>query len=113
MAASSKFITEWWLQRISAVKSRLTRCWSLPCCSSMARRMRRSGRVYLPTAGFKPFTLLALVATAYHGLVGALHVAGLREEPRGSRRTQCLHLGRRWRGGVVVGLHPVWRQRHC
>ena len=74
MAASSKFITEWWLQRISAVVVAAYALLVIALLLINGTPNAAQWQSLFANTGFKLATLLALVATAYHGLVGALHV---------------------------------------
>ena len=74
MAASSKFITEWWLQRVSAVvvAAYVLLVIGLLLVNGTPNAAQWQG--LFAHTGFKLATMLALIAAAYHGLVGALHV---------------------------------------
>lgn len=74
MAASSKFITEWWLQRISAVVIAVYVLLVIALLLVNGAPNAAQWQGLFANMGFKLATLLALVAVAYHGLVGALHV---------------------------------------
>ena len=74
MATSSKFISEWWLQRISAVLIAAYVALVLVLLLINGTPNAAQWQHLFANTGFKLATLLALVATAYHGLVGALHV---------------------------------------
>jgi succinate dehydrogenase / fumarate reductase, membrane anchor subunit len=74
MAASSKFISEWWLQRISAVLVAAYVFLVLGLLLVKGTPNAAQWHGLFANTGFKLATLLALIATAYHGLVGALHV---------------------------------------
>ena len=74
MAVSSKFISEWWLQRISAVliTAYLLLVLGLLLVNGTPNAMQWQS--LFANTGFKLATLLAILSTAYHGLVGAMHV---------------------------------------
>ena len=103
MAASSKFITEWWLQRISAVviaAYALLRHHHLLviCGTPNAAQWLWSG--YLPTPACGLATLLLRWSPRPITVWSVRCVANdYREEPRRSRRAQCLPwvvAGARW-----------------
>ena len=74
MAASSKFISEWWLQRISAIliAAYVLLVFGLLLTKGTPNAMQ--WQALFANTAFKLATLLAILATAYHGLVGAMHV---------------------------------------
>jgi succinate dehydrogenase / fumarate reductase membrane anchor subunit len=74
MAASSKFISEWWLQRISAVviTAYIVLLLGLLLVNGTPNAMQWQS--LFANTGFKLATLFAILATAYHGLVGSMHV---------------------------------------
>lgn len=74
MAASSKIVSEWWLQRITAVviAGYVFLVLGLLLVNGTPNAMQ--WQVLFANTGFKLATLLAILATAYHGLVGAMHV---------------------------------------
>jgi succinate dehydrogenase / fumarate reductase, membrane anchor subunit len=74
MVASSKFISEWWLQRISAVLITAYIVLVLALLLVNGTPNAAQWQSLFGNTGFKLATLLAILATAYHGLVGALHV---------------------------------------
>jgi len=74
MAAASKFITEWWLQRISAVVIAAYAILVIALLLVNGTPNYAQWTSLFAHTGFKLATLLAVIATAYHGLVGALHV---------------------------------------
>ncbi|MBP6530741.1 MAG: succinate dehydrogenase, hydrophobic membrane anchor protein [Burkholderiales bacterium] len=74
MATSSKFISEWWLQRVSAVVVASYVLLVLALLLVNGTPNAAQWQALFGNAGFKLATLLALIATAYHGLVGAMHV---------------------------------------
>jgi succinate dehydrogenase / fumarate reductase, membrane anchor subunit len=74
MAASSKFISEWWLQRISAVLVTAYVFLVLGLLLTKGTPNAAEWQGLFANTGFKLATLMAILATAYHGLVGALHV---------------------------------------
>lgn len=74
MAAGSRFITEWWLQRISAVVIALYAILVIALLLVNGTPNYAQWQTLFAHTGFKLVTLLAIIATAYHGLVGALHV---------------------------------------
>ncbi len=71
---SAKFISEWWLQRISAVLITAYVFLVLALLLIKGAPNATQWQVLFANTGFKLATLLAILATAYHGLVGALHV---------------------------------------
>ena len=74
MAASSKFVSEWLLQRISAVLITAYVFLLLGLLLAKGTPNAMQWQALFAHTGFKLATLLAILATAYHGLVGALHV---------------------------------------
>ena len=74
MANSSKFISEWWLQRVSAIviTAYVLLLLSLLLINGTPNAMQ--WQALFANTGFKLATLLAILSTAYHGLVGAMHV---------------------------------------
>ena len=74
MAASSKFISEWWLQRISAVLITAYVFLVLGLLLVNGTPNATQWQSLFTNTGFRLATLLAILATAYHGLVGAMHV---------------------------------------
>jgi succinate dehydrogenase / fumarate reductase, membrane anchor subunit len=74
MAASSKFISEWWLQRISAILITAYVFLVLGLLLTNGTPNAAQWQSLFANTGFKLATLLAILATAYHGLVGTLHV---------------------------------------
>jgi succinate dehydrogenase / fumarate reductase, membrane anchor subunit len=74
MAASSKFISEWWLQRISAVLVTAYVVLVLGLLLVKGTPDAAQWQSLFANTGFKLATLMAIIATAYHGLVGVLHV---------------------------------------
>ena len=74
MSESSKFVSEWWLQRISAVliTAYVFLVLALLLINGTPNAAQWQG--LFANTGFKLATLLAILATAYHGLVGALEV---------------------------------------
>jgi succinate dehydrogenase / fumarate reductase, membrane anchor subunit len=74
MAASTKFISEWWLQRISALVVAAYVFLLLVLLLIHGTPNAAQWHGLFGNIGFKLATLLAIIATAYHGLVGALHV---------------------------------------
>ncbi|MEQ1594290.1 MAG: succinate dehydrogenase, hydrophobic membrane anchor protein [Casimicrobium sp.] len=74
MATSSKFISEWWLQRVSAVVVAAYVLLVLALLLVNGTPNAAQWQALFGNVGFKLATLLALIATAYHGLVGAMHV---------------------------------------
>ena len=74
MAASSKFISEWWLQRISAILITAYVFLVLGLLLTNGAPNAAQWQSLFANTGFKLATLLAILATAYHGLVGTLHV---------------------------------------
>ncbi len=74
MAISSKFISEWWLQRISAILITAYVFLVLGLLMVYGTPNAVQWQSLFANTGFKLATLLAVLATAYHGLVGAMHV---------------------------------------
>ena len=74
MVASNKFISEWWLQRISAVLITAYVFLVLGLLLANGPPNATQWHSLFANTGFKLATLLAILATAYHGLVGAMHV---------------------------------------
>jgi succinate dehydrogenase / fumarate reductase, membrane anchor subunit len=74
MASSSKFISEWWLQRISALLITAYVVLVIGLLLVKGTPNATQWQALFAHTGFKLATLLAILATAYHGLVGALHV---------------------------------------
>ena len=74
MAASSKFVSEWWLQRISAVLITAYVFLVLGLLLLNGAPDAVKWQALFANTAFKLATLLAILATAYHGLVGAMHV---------------------------------------
>ena len=74
MAASSKVVAEWWLQRITAgvITAYVFLVLGLLLVKGTPNAMQWQS--LFANTGFKLATLLAILATAYHGLVGAMHV---------------------------------------
>ena len=73
-ASSSKFISEWWLQRISAVIVAAYVFLVLALLMIYGTPNAAQWQGLFANVGFKLATILAIIATAYHGLVGALDV---------------------------------------
>ena len=73
-SSSSKFISEWWLQRISAVivAAYVLLVLALLMIYGTPNALQWQG--LFANVGFKLATILTIIATAYHGLVGTLHV---------------------------------------
>lgn len=74
MAASSKVIPEWWLQRVTAVVIAAYVFLVLGLLLVKGTPNAMQWQSLFANTGFKLATLLAIIATAYHGLVGAMHV---------------------------------------
>lgn len=74
MAASSKVIAEWWLQRVTAVVITAYVFLVLGLLMIKGTPNAMQWQSLFANTGFKLATLLAILATAYHGLVGAMHV---------------------------------------
>lgn len=74
MATSSKFISEWWLQRISALLIAAYVVLVLVLLLVNGAPNAAQWQHLFANTGFKLATLLAILATAYHGLIGAMHV---------------------------------------
>ena len=74
MTVSSKFISEWWLQRISAVIVAAYVLLVLALLMTYGTPNATQWQALFANVGFKLATILAIIATAYHGLVGTLHV---------------------------------------
>lgn len=74
MAASSKVISEWWLQRVTAVVIAAYVFLVLGLLLVKGTPNAMQWQSLFANTGFKLATLLAIIATAYHGLVGAMHV---------------------------------------
>ena len=71
---SSKFISEWWLQRISAILITAYVFLVLGLLLVKGTPNAMQWQALFANTGFKLATLLAILATAYHGLIGAMHV---------------------------------------
>ena len=71
---SSKFISEWWLQRISAILITAYVFLVLGLLLVKGTPNAMQWQALFAHTGFKLATLFAILATAYHGLVGAMHV---------------------------------------
>ena len=74
MTVASRFISEWWLQRISAVLITAYVFLVLGLLIVKGTPDAAQWQALFANTGFKLATLLAILATAYHGLVGAMHV---------------------------------------
>ena len=74
MTASSKVISEWWLQRVTAVVIAAYVFLVLGLLLVKGTPNAMQWQSLFANTGFKLATLLAIIATAYHGLVGAMHV---------------------------------------
>ncbi|MBS0314178.1 MAG: succinate dehydrogenase, hydrophobic membrane anchor protein [Burkholderiales bacterium] len=74
MATNSNYIHEWWLQRISAVIIAAYVLLVLALLLVSGAPNAAQWQALFAHGGFKLATLLALIAIAYHGLIGALHV---------------------------------------
>ena len=71
---SSKFISEWWLQRISAILITAYVFLVLGLLLVKGTPNAMQWQALFAHTGFKLATLLAILTTAYHGLIGAMHV---------------------------------------
>ena len=74
MAATSKFVSEWWMQRISAVIVAAYVALVIVLLMVYGTPNAVQWQALFANVGFKLATMLAIIATAYHGLVGTLHV---------------------------------------
>ncbi|MBL8310890.1 MAG: succinate dehydrogenase, hydrophobic membrane anchor protein [Burkholderiales bacterium] len=72
--ARSNYVTEWWLQRISGMLIGAYVLLLIVLLLINGTPNAAQWQALFANGLFKAATLLALVATAYHGLVGALHV---------------------------------------
>ena len=74
MAAASKVVAEWWLQRVTAVVITAYVFLVLGLLLIKGTPNAMQWQSLFANTGFKLATLLAILATVYHGLVGAMHV---------------------------------------
>jgi succinate dehydrogenase / fumarate reductase, membrane anchor subunit len=74
MAAGKSGVQDWWLQRISAIVIAAYVVLLLALLLIKGTPNAAQWQALFSNAAFKAFTLLALVATFYHGLIGVLHV---------------------------------------
>ncbi len=74
MAATSKFVSEWWMQRISAVIVAAYVALVIVLLMVYGTPNALQWQGLFANVGFKLATILAIIAAAYHGLVGTLHV---------------------------------------
>jgi succinate dehydrogenase / fumarate reductase, membrane anchor subunit len=72
--SGKSFTQEWWLQRISAVVVALYVLLVIALLLVNGAPNYAQWQALFANNGFKAFTLLALIATFYHGLIGVLHV---------------------------------------
>lgn len=73
-SASESTIVHWWLQRVSACIVALYAALVIALLFIYGTPNAEQWRALFSNNGFKVFTLLAMVATFYHGLIGVLHV---------------------------------------
>jgi succinate dehydrogenase / fumarate reductase, membrane anchor subunit len=74
MASSKSGIQDWWLQRISAVIIAAYVLLLLALLLVNGTPNATQWHALFANTAFKAFTLLTLIATFYHGLIGVLHV---------------------------------------
>jgi succinate dehydrogenase / fumarate reductase, membrane anchor subunit len=72
--SGKSFTQEWWLQRISAVIIALYILLVITLLLVNGTPNYAQWQALFAKNAFKAFTLLALIATFYHGLIGVLHV---------------------------------------
>jgi succinate dehydrogenase / fumarate reductase, membrane anchor subunit len=72
--SGKSFTQEWWLQRISAVIIALYVLLVIVLLLVNGTPNYAQWQALFANNAFKAFTLLALIATFYHGLIGVLHV---------------------------------------
>jgi succinate dehydrogenase / fumarate reductase, membrane anchor subunit len=72
--SGKSFTQEWWLQRISAVIVGLYALLVIVLLLINGTPNYAQWQALFANTPFKAFTLLALIATFYHGLIGVLHV---------------------------------------
>ncbi|MGL4233519.1 MAG: succinate dehydrogenase, hydrophobic membrane anchor protein [Casimicrobium sp.] len=72
--SGKSFTQEWWLQRISAVIIALYVLLAIVLLLVNGTPNYAQWQALFANNAFKAFTLLALIATFYHGLIGVLHV---------------------------------------
>jgi succinate dehydrogenase / fumarate reductase, membrane anchor subunit len=71
---SESTITHWWLQRVSACIIAVYAVLVIALLFIYGTPNAEQWRALFANNGFRVFTLLAMVATFYHGLIGVLHV---------------------------------------
>ncbi len=74
MARNESAVLEWWLQRLSGALVGLYVLLLIVLLLIYGAPSAEQWRALFANNGFRVATLLALVAAAYHGLVGVLHV---------------------------------------
>jgi succinate dehydrogenase / fumarate reductase, membrane anchor subunit len=72
--SGKSFTQEWWLQRISATIIALYVLLVIALLLVKGAPNYAQWQALFANTVFKAFTLLALIATFYHGLIGVLHV---------------------------------------
>ncbi len=72
--SGQSFTQEWWLQRISATVIGLYALLVIALLIINGTPTFAQWQALFNNTAFKAFTLLALIATFYHGLIGVLHV---------------------------------------
>jgi succinate dehydrogenase / fumarate reductase, membrane anchor subunit len=72
--SGKSFTQEWWLQRISATIIAIYVLLLIVLLVIYGAPNYSQWQSLFSNNGFKAFTLLALIATFYHGLIGVLHV---------------------------------------
>jgi succinate dehydrogenase / fumarate reductase, membrane anchor subunit len=72
--SGKSFTQEWWLQRISAVVIAVYAFLVIALLLINGTPNYAQWQSLFANTAFKAFTLLALIATFYHGLIGVLHV---------------------------------------
>jgi succinate dehydrogenase / fumarate reductase, membrane anchor subunit len=72
--SGKSFTQEWWLQRISAVIVGVYALLVIALLMINGTPNYAQWQALFANSAFKAFTLLALIATFYHGLIGVLHV---------------------------------------
>jgi succinate dehydrogenase / fumarate reductase, membrane anchor subunit len=74
VASGGSGVQDWWLQRISAAIVAIYVLLLIALLLIYGAPTATQWQTLFANNGFKAFTLLALVATFYHGLIGVLHV---------------------------------------
>jgi succinate dehydrogenase / fumarate reductase, membrane anchor subunit len=72
--SGKSFTQEWWLQRISATIIAIYVLLLIALLVIYGAPNHSQWQSLFSNNGFKALTLLALIATFYHGLIGVLHV---------------------------------------